>query len=147
MFKTAFHRSFPLSILTVVLLTVMSLALHAQAAQRRVPRRGSTAIDDSATDAATVTTRLREGGELTSVTGTFKSTGDRITFYPHDRSDSWRALENQTLERIWTVLQETSEREWTVSGMVTEYRGSNYLLVTRAVVLTKDKPKVTASVR
>jgi hypothetical protein len=147
MLESACNRHFLRSLLTFALLGSMSVALFAETAQRRVPRRGSAAIDGGTAEAADERKRLREGGELTAVTGTFKSTGDRITFYPNDRGDSLRALENQTLERIWSVLQETSEREWTVSGMVTEYRGANYLLVTRAVVQTKDKPKATGSAR
>lgn len=134
----------PVRVLQLVLLLSLiastSLVLNGQTPQRRVPRRGSAAIDGGTSDSAAKdkAMRLREGVELTAIGGTFKSTGDRITFYPDDRSDSLRALENQTLERIWSVLQETSEREWTVSGVVTEYRGSNYLLVTRAVVKAKD---------
>jgi hypothetical protein len=129
-------------VVLLLLLGSTALVLHAQTAGQRVPRRGAAVSDDGAADAAEETAkRLREGGELTGVTGTFKTTGDRITFYPDGRSDSLRALENQALERIWGVLQETADRQWTVSGMVTEFRGANYLLVTRAVVKAKEKPR------
>lgn len=134
----------PIRVLQLALLLSLmastTLVLNGQTPQRRVPRRGSAAIDGATSESAAKdkAMRLREGVEFTAITGTFKSTGDRITFYPDDRSDSLRTLENQTLERIWSVLQETSERGWTVSGVVTEYRGSNYLLVTRAVVKAKD---------
>ena len=78
---------------------------------------------------------LREGSVLKDVVGVFRVTGDRVAFYPSEGSHSYRALENLALERVAKMLKETlRDREWIVSGTVTEYRGANYLLVTRSVL-------------
>jgi len=79
--------------------------------------------------------RLREGSEVDDLLGEFLRMRDRITFQTRDRNLSLQPLENLALERIARVLDETRERRlWTVSGTVTEYRGANYLLITRAVL-------------
>lgn len=80
--------------------------------------------------------RLREGSTIDAV-GIFRITGDRLTFYPNDSSNSYRALENLALERIAKAIGETrGDREWIVSGTVTEFRGGNYLLVGRCLLKT-----------
>ncbi len=82
--------------------------------------------------------RLREGTELLDVPGSFKLTGDRATFYPADGSGRLGGLENQTLERVATVIGEDPRpMEWLVTGSVTEFKGNNYILVTRAILKTK----------
>ncbi len=77
-----------------VLTVSVTAVLHAQNGERRLPRRGSAAIDAAIATANTGrddnAIRLREGAELQGVSGTFKSTGDRITFYPAEQSDSFR---------------------------------------------------------
>jgi hypothetical protein len=82
--------------------------------------------------------RLREGTRITDVPGSFQFSGDRVSFHPdgkEDKGESFRVLENLALERINRELgQARGVLQWTVSGMVTEYRGNNYLLVTKAVV-------------
>ncbi|MCU0876965.1 MAG: hypothetical protein MUF06_04140 [Pirellulaceae bacterium] len=82
--------------------------------------------------------RLREGTKLIDVVGSFQVTGDRVSFHPDGtRGESFRVLENLALERIDRVLAESRlSPSWTVSGTITEFRGSNYLLVTKAVVRT-----------
>ena len=83
--------------------------------------------------------RLREGTRLNDVAGSFQFSGDRVAFHPDGKGESYRVLENLALERISRVLgQARGTPNWTVSGMVTEYRGSNYLLVTKAVVKTGE---------
>ncbi len=82
-------------------------------------------------------TRLREGTRLNDVSGQFDFAGDRIAFFPSDSKDSYRVLENLALERVSRILGESRQKpEWSVSGVVTEFRGVNYLLVTRAVIKT-----------
>ncbi|WP_425614656.1 hypothetical protein NA78x_004530 [Anatilimnocola sp. NA78] len=79
--------------------------------------------------------RQREGTKLTEVVGRFELAGDRITFYPNGSRDSYRVLENLALERVGQVLSESRARqEWTISGVLTEFRGNNYLLLNKAVV-------------
>lgn len=83
------------------------------------------------------TTRLREGTKLTDVAGQFDFSGDRIAFFPANSKDSYRVLENLALERVSRILGESRNKpEWSVSGVVTEFRGVNYLLVTKAVIKT-----------
>jgi hypothetical protein len=86
--------------------------------------------------------RQREGTRLTDVVGRFELAGDRITFYPAGGKDSFRVLENLALERVGQVLNETRARhEWTVSGTLTEFRGANYLLLSKAVVKSTAEPR------
>lgn len=81
--------------------------------------------------------RLREGSKLSDVSGQFDFAGDRIAFFPSDSKDSFRVLENLALERVSRILGEGREKpEWSVSGVITEFRGVNYLLVTKAVIKT-----------
>ncbi|HJN12038.1 MAG: hypothetical protein QGG09_15010 [Pirellulaceae bacterium] len=77
--------------------------------------------------------RTREGATLEAELGEFREAGERIRFYLRDDTTSFMALENLALDRVSRVLDEsTSPRTWSVSGVITEYRSSNYLLVTRA---------------
>jgi hypothetical protein len=80
--------------------------------------------------------RLREGTRLIDVVGAFQAVGgDSVSFSPGGNKDSLRVLENLALERVSRTLDENrGTRQWVVSGIVTEYRGSNYLLLTKAVV-------------
>ena len=80
--------------------------------------------------------RLREGTRLIDVVGAFQSVGgDSVSFSPGGNKDSFRVLENLALERVSRTLDENrGTRQWVVSGIITEYRGSNYLLLTKAVV-------------
>lgn len=79
--------------------------------------------------------RYREGTHLVDRIGRFKATGDRVTFYSREDGRQFPALENLALERVARVISETSDNlRWSVSGQVTEFRGQNYLLVTRAIV-------------
>jgi len=84
--------------------------------------------------------RIREGFKLDSELGEFREAGERITFYPSGDKTSFVAIENLALERVSRVLDEnTSPRTWSVSGIVTEYRGGNYLIVTRASLKTRAR--------
>ena len=82
--------------------------------------------------------RVREGTELQDVLGTFRLTGDRATFYPADGTGKFGGLENQTLERVATVIAaDPASMEWLVTGTITEFRGNNYILLTRAILKAK----------
>ncbi|MCL6508160.1 MAG: hypothetical protein K6T59_14180 [Bryobacteraceae bacterium] len=80
--------------------------------------------------------RLREGTRLVDVVGTFQPVGaDGISFSPRGSKESYRVLENLALERIARALDESrGTRLWVVSGLITEYRGANYLLISKAVM-------------
>jgi hypothetical protein len=78
--------------------------------------------------------RVREGTRLIEQQGAFTTAGDRFQFVAQDQT-RFVVLENLALQRIAQVLGEpTAAPVWTVTGLVTEFRGANYLLVTRAVM-------------
>jgi hypothetical protein len=80
--------------------------------------------------------RLREGAKFHDRVGRFQVQGERVNFLPDDKSpESIRVLENLALERVSNgLIDPRSPNRWIVSGTVTEYRGNNYLLITRAVM-------------
>ena len=79
--------------------------------------------------------RLREGTRLTDIFGSFQTAGDRVSFHPEGKSESYRVLENLALQRIDEYLGANRGTPiWTVSGVMTEFRGSNFLLVSKAIV-------------
>jgi hypothetical protein len=81
--------------------------------------------------------RIREGSEI-NLTGSFRITGDRVTFYSKDRELRLRCLENLMLERIARIADRSPDMlEWKMRGTVTEFRGNNFLLVTHAVLMSK----------
>jgi hypothetical protein len=76
---------------------------------------------------------LREGTQLTDAAGHFKLSGNRVVFVLADGARVLTVLENLNLERIAQMARDDGQRvAWTVSGLVTEYQGANYLLVSRA---------------
>ncbi len=80
---------------------------------------------------------LREG-EIIEVIGKLELAGDRATFTPQNSDVSLRVLENLALQRVIQVLSESrDERQWLVAGVVTEYRGGNYLLIHKAIQRAK----------
>lgn len=85
-------------------------------------------------------TRLREGAKFHDRVGRFQVQGERVNFLPDDKSpESIRVLENLALERVSNgLIDPRSSNRWIVSGTVTEYRGNNYLLITRAIMREGD---------
>lgn len=84
--------------------------------------------------------RLREGTVLTEQVGRFQLAGDRIMFYLADGGQRLGTLENLNLERVAKLVADSPDPlEWTVSGMVTEFQGVNYLLVERAVLKNRQQ--------
>jgi hypothetical protein len=79
------------------------------------------------------TARIHEGDELVDQAGQFRISGDRVVFVTADGQHRLPALENLPLERVANAIDgNPAQLEWIVSGKVTEYRGANYLLLTRA---------------
>jgi hypothetical protein len=105
-----------------------------ESAETTTPEMAPTAT--SAAGKAKGADRLREGTRLIDVVGAFQSVGgDSVSFSPGGNKDSFRVLENLALERVSRTLDENrGTRQWVVSGTITEYRGSNYLLLTKVVV-------------
>jgi hypothetical protein len=113
---------------------------HSGAAQRPGYNRDANEAT-SGSDAST--TRVREGS-LLETTGYFKVSGDRALFTTADGNCRYTGLENLNLERVAIAVSESPDPLlWNVTGTVTEYRGTNYLLVTRA--LLKSKPALPKS--
>ena len=114
--------------------------LLAQNPSVRAPELGNApAVAPAKAGATKEKQKLREGSKLDDVRGRFDFAGERMAFYPSGETESYRVLENLTLERIWQTTQDSNRRdEWLVSGTVTEYRGANYLLVTKAVIRLQD---------
>lgn len=87
--------------------------------------------------------RAREGTRIVNQIGRFRTTGDRLTFQPAGSEKQYLGLENLALERVGKVLLdrhgEAEKLQWEVSGTFTEYRGTNYLFVTHAVLKTKPQ--------
>lgn len=91
------------------------------------------------------TPREREGTQVSDVLGTFKASGDGAMFYYADGSLRLTALPNLNLERVVQAITDTpGEVQWSVSGTLTEFRGANYLLITRAIAQRHAQPKRTA---
>lgn len=92
-------------------------------------------------DAAAGVRREREGALLRSQSGAFEVEGDRLTFVATDPPRRFVALENRCLERVERLLSDKGPSlRFTVDGTITEFRGANYLLLTRATVEPSPAP-------
>jgi hypothetical protein len=112
---------------------------HSGAAQR--PGSGRDPNEAAAGSGEQPMSRVREGAVL-ETTGYFKVSGDRALFTTADGTGRYTGLENLNLERVAIAVSESPDQLlWSVTGTVTEYRGTNYLLVTRA--LLKSKPSTS----
>jgi hypothetical protein len=98
---------------------------------------GGPAASPRRSDEEKLTERMREGTRVIDVVGSFQTAGDRISFHPDGKGESYRVLENLALQRVDEYLgANRGTPTWTVSGVMTEFRGSNFLLVQKAVVRT-----------
>lgn len=124
-------------------LALLLLALHSVFGDKQLPTAVSptpAAGPTSSVDAEQSQRRYREGTRLTDRIGYFQVTGDRVAFYSQQDDRRFPALENLALERVARVVGESSSdaMQWSVSGILTEYRGENYLLVTRAILKSES---------
>lgn len=86
-------------------------------------------------------TRLREGSEFDSLRGSFRVAENRILFFPSQGGSRYIALENLNLERIACEIESNpTQLEWAISGTVTEFRSTNYLLIRRAILARNTSP-------
>lgn len=82
--------------------------------------------------------RYREGTKLVDRAGHFRVQGDQVFYYIDDDQHRFTGLPNLNLERVaLAITDDASQLEWSVTGVVTEYRGTNYILVERAILKTK----------
>lgn len=108
----------------------MAATANAPASEAREPRGEKDEGDKGVSG-----NKVREGTQLKENLGGFRAAGDRVSFVSADGQYKLVVLENLTLERVARVLKESgSTSQWLVSGTVTEYQGTNYLLVTRAIL-------------
>lgn len=97
------------------------------------PQPSGEALRDVAADKSV---RIREGTELKDRLAVFKPAGDRTLCFVSGMPQRMIVLENLALERVLQTLERSSvELQWSIRGVVSEYRGANYLLIQRAVVL------------
>jgi hypothetical protein len=79
--------------------------------------------------------RVREGSDVANLSGYFRMTGDRVTFFTADGKGRFVGLENLNLQRIVQEIEDDPDTtKWIVSGTITEFRGANYLLVRQAML-------------
>lgn len=78
--------------------------------------------------------RLREGAELVDQVGLFQVTGERVAFVADPGNRRFIVLENLSLDQLRTLAERPQNSQWKVSGTVTEYRGTNFILIRRAVL-------------
>jgi hypothetical protein len=79
--------------------------------------------------------RWREGSRMVDQTGSFRHTGDRVTFVSSDGKLKFDCLENLCVERVARVISDSPDiLQWCASGVITECAGSNYLLITQAIL-------------
>ena len=91
--------------------------------------------------------RIREGTELVEQPGRFRITGQRVTFFTADGTRRFVGLENLNLDRIaQTITRNPAQLRWQVTGTITEFRGTNFLLVRRAILSTGRTAPATGPV-
>lgn len=79
----------------------------------------------------------REGTRVELV-GTFHGGGvEAISFRPQKGDQTYRVLENLSLQRVAKVLAVNKRRLWQITAEVTEYENSNFLILRRVVVKGK----------
>ena len=135
------HRLIPWMLLVAIIATTLATllpVLRDASAQER-------AANEAQGQGESKDLRLREGTKIVGQLGYFKITGDRATFFTQDGKHRFGGLENLSLARIVnTISEDTDQLKWSVDGTITEYRGSNYLLISKAILKTKA-PQATES--
>lgn len=84
---------------------------------------------------ATISTLQREGTLVANVRGHFELGAERARFVDARTGASYICLENHALQQIAiaTSRQTTVGTDWIVRGTLTEFDGTNYLLLDRAI--------------
>jgi hypothetical protein len=77
--------------------------------------------------------RFHEDEELVEQAGQFSISNDRVVFVTVKGQHRFTALENRSLDGVVNTIDgNPASVPWIVSGKITEYHGSYYLLLTRA---------------
>lgn len=88
--------------------------------------------------------RVREGTRWQNERGIFTLVGDRVTF-TNQQKQNFVVLENLNLERIVRTIEENrtvtdaDTLEWNIDATVTEFRGQNFILVSRSVLIARPR--------
>jgi hypothetical protein len=77
------------------------------------------------------TVKQREGTRIQNLAGELRETGRRWVISTTEGT-TYHVLENLTLQRAVQALRDDpADRNWTVSGELTEFMGENYLFIQR----------------
>jgi hypothetical protein len=120
----------------LIVLSGIGWSVFGQAAPDAESVRPASAPDDARAEPPEPL-RLREGSRFTDEVGEFRETGGRIAFFADGTGASMVVLENLALERVSRDMEQ-GKRKWSVSGKVTEFRGSNYLILERVVLKSRS---------
>ena len=133
---TANHGSRPMMFAVALAAALAATVVWAQSADQDIESAEELWATIPADDAVGLRSesQIREGTEMERQNGYFRMTGDRVTFFTEGGKGRFVVLENLNLERIARILAENPDHlQWSVTATVTEYRGSNYIFVRRAV--------------
>lgn len=79
--------------------------------------------------------RQREGTKMVERRGRFEVNGDRVVFLAQEPDAHFVVLENLALERVVRAIEESGpQMMWSISGTLTEYRSTNFLMISRATI-------------
>lgn len=85
---------------------------------------------DSSEPQSNATHILREGTKVDSQTAICRSIGDRLVLEVNDFPKQIVALENLSAQRVMEALYtDPNDRFWSITGTITEFRGSNFMLL------------------
>jgi hypothetical protein len=105
------------------------------------PRSATGGLESASTPASD---RLREGTHIADRLGTFTLTAKQPVFHTSDGKLQLGGLPNLNLERVVRTLQDRQAGLiWSVSGIVTEYHGGNYVLITRAMLKSTQSTRLS----
>ena len=97
-----------------------------------------TASQEPMTSSSKSEQRYREGRVIRDRLASFKITGDRVELVPSDGHEPLTVLENLALERVKNeIVRIGAVIRWDVTAMVTEYEGSNFVLLQRATIASQ----------
>jgi hypothetical protein len=86
----------------------------------------------------------REGARVIQMTGQFQAASDSIQFTSSDGKLQIIAIQNLMLQRVHQTITETADvkdHNWVINGIITEYRNANFIILTHAVLKSKDVKK------
>jgi hypothetical protein len=122
-FNHASHSPFAWLLLCIVMAAVASNLIARDPAQ-------SSGLSAAAAQEDAV--MVREGARIEGRPMRARISGDTLIWQAEDSRQAFETLENLALERVLHAIRnDTSDRQWTVTGTVTEFQGRNYILLER----------------